>query len=516
MDVNLLPDICLEITGWLSPSDVGRLSQCSKAFHRKWEPFLLFTLASRQKLMFYGCSRGEGWAIDKAMSYGHYPCYEDLETAIEYILRYDAAPFAEYLLSREHFRQWLAVFDPLEGPGYKRTLQYRYSTRVPMFAAAMRMAESGETGIVDMLLTTRLDINQPLTVALESLEESVEGRCMISPVWAYVLADFTQRDQTGPFSASEGLQYLFHHGAVIQTTTQAAVTSERPPHSLLELFWTKNNGFASLLNKDLYAMTRVLIRKQAARGGVPAFLLWKDNVLGMDTGPLIQRMVPHPRLKPSLEQKQTIIRRWSAILDILLTPRNFELAFQDELSDVLFLFLMRVVRKLSCQDFREAFKGGPDMRVDNTAIHFDIFVPAPGLADDLDPVTIRKLIEKGADITWRPKWGQFKGQSILEAIAVTQTRGQDSMMALVRPSRLQSFVSTLLGLGAERVDTGTPNLRGRLGMRGHPRAWFRFVQRTVRGEQALLWCPTAAFLLGYRPPARRSDEAEEAQEGVVA
>ncbi|CAH0025990.1 unnamed protein product [Clonostachys rhizophaga] len=513
MNVDLLPEICLEISGWLAPSDVARLSQCSKEFHRKWEPILLFTLASRQKLMFYGCSRGEGWAVDKAMSYGHFPCYEDLETAIQYILRYDAAPFAEYLLSREPFRQLLAVFDPLQGPKYKRMLQYRYSTRVPMFAAAMRMAESGETGIVDMLLTTRLDINQPLTVALESLEESVEGRCMVSPVWAYVLADFPPRKQKGPFSASEGLQYLFHHGAVIQTTTQAPVTSERPPHSLLELFWTKNNGFGSLLNEDLYAMTRILIRKQAARGAVPAFLLWRDSILGLNPGPLFQRMVPHTRLKPSLEQKQTIIRRWSAILDILLTPRNFELAFQEELNYLLFLFLMRVMKKLASQDFREAFNNGPDMSFMSTPL--DIFIPAPGLDDELDPVTIRKLIEKGAEIRWRPTWGEYRGQSILEAIAVAQTQGlgQDSLLAIVRPSRQQSFVSTLLSLGAERVDTGTPNLRGRLGMRGHPRAWFRFVQQTVQEERALLWCPTAAFLLGYRPPARRSDEAEE---GVVA
>ncbi|CAI6082672.1 hypothetical protein V2G26_005526 [Clonostachys chloroleuca] len=513
MNVDLLPDICLEITGWLAPSDVARLTQCSKAWHRKWEPLLLFTLASRQKLMFYGCSRGQGWAVDKAMSYGHFPCYEDLETAIQYILRYDAAPFAEYLLSREPFRQLLAVFDPLQGPKFKRMLQYRYSTRVPMFAAAMRMAESGETGIVDMLLTTRLDINQPLIVALESLEESVEGRCMVSPVWAYVLADFPMRKHKGPFSASEGLQYLFHHGAVIQTTTQAPSTSERPAHSLLELFWTRNNGFRSLLNDDLYAMTRILIRKQAARGAVPAFLLWRDNILGLNPGPLFQRMVPHTRLKPSLEQKQSIIRRWSAILDILLTPRNFELPFQEELNHLLFLFLMRVVKKLAGQDFREAFKNGPDMSYMSTPL--DIFIPAPGLDDELDPITIRKLIEKGADIRWRPTWGEYRGQSILEAIAVNQTQGQgqDSLMAIVRPSRQQSFVSTLLGLGAERVDTGTPNLRGRLGMRGHPRAWFRFVQRTVQEDRALLWCPTAAFLLGYRPPARRSDEAEE---GVAA
>ncbi|CAH0055311.1 unnamed protein product [Clonostachys solani] len=510
MNVDLLPDICLEISSWLSLREVARLGECSKAYHRKWEPFLLATPASRQKLMFYGVSHGERWALAKAISYGRFPTYEDLEYAVEYILEQDAAAFAEFLVTYEPFRQLLTVFDPLTAPPYKRNLQVSYRNHLPMLSAAMRMAQTGETGIVDMLLTSRLGINRPLVADLQVLEESVEGHYMITPVWAYVLADFSERQQTGPLSASEGLQYLFHHGAVIRATTQLRMKSEKPPPSLLEMFWAKNNGFATLLNDDLYGMIRILIRKQAVRGAVHSFLLWKDNVSGLDPGFLVQRMVPHPRLVPSPEQKQVIVHRWNAILDLLLTPRNVDIGFQEELNDMLFLFLMNVVKKAASEDFREAQNKAPDTHLIASAI--DMFGPGPGLPEELDPVTIRKLIEKGADIRWRPPWGEYKGRSILEAIAITQTQHHDYLLANVRPTRQHSFVNTLLGLGAERVDTTTPNLRGRLGMRGHPRGWFRFVQGKVREEDALLWCPTAGFLLGYRPAAMPLGEAEE---GVV-
>ncbi|VUC22176.1 unnamed protein product [Clonostachys rosea] len=512
MDVNLQEDICLELSSWLPLSDIGRLAQCSKAFYRKWEPYMTATLASRQKLMHYGCSEGDTRAIDKAISCGYLPTYEDLEYAVEYIIKSNAAPFAESLVTREPFRQLLTVFDPLAKPGNEPKTQLRAVrfSAVPMFAAATLMAESGHPGILDMFLTSRLDINQQFSVKLWSYEYDQGPGQMITPVWLYVLINVANRVQTGALSASEGLQYMFHHGAVIETTTQTPVQTEQARPSLLELFWKKNNGFELLLDDELYAITRILVRKQAARGGVPAFLLRKEGTaMPTSMSAMLQmQMTQHAPFVPSPEQKQTIIARWNAVLDLLLTPRNFELTFQEDLSCLLYYFLLGVMKKNADQDFREAVAHVPQLQM--MASTFDMFISPPGFADEMDPVTIRKLIEKGADINWRPTWSQFKGRTVMEAVCLLQVEGPDLRAVPAQLDRQRSFANTLLGLGAERVDESSENLGGRLGMNEFHREVFRYVQGSVPEEQALLWCPSAGFLLGYRPEAAGANEAEAA------
>ncbi|CAH0046545.1 unnamed protein product [Clonostachys solani] len=340
---------------------------------------------------------------------------------------------------------------------------------ISVLAAAHNLADSGLPEMIDLSLEAHENIN--MTVVSQLDLPGPRQWYMMNAVMAYVLRVDCDRDQkAGILSPSEGLQYLFHKGA-LAIHTHAGHLGGYPTHSLLWLFWHKWDRLEGLLNNEVHAILRILARKKAAWGLLLGFLS------SIRTGR------NNTRLIKNTEQHNIITSRWSSLLDLVLIERNCFLVLKDEMNNLLFRLLLYTMEQIVKLDLALS-----DITPGTVSPDTDCSTA------ECEVITIQKLINKGADIKWTPTWGEYKGHSILDWIARWYIRHESLHMPTVQYNQQRSFVNTLVRLGAERPDDLLSGLLSEPDI-AYER-WARFVFGEVPEEEVLLWNSRAAPLLG--------------------
>ncbi|VUC32723.1 unnamed protein product [Clonostachys rosea] len=365
---------------------------------------------------------------------------------------------------------------------------------VSILAAAQSLADSGLTDMIDLSLEAHENINTTIVAELD-----LHGKrhwYMVNAVMAYVFrVDFNRAQQDGVLSPSEGLQYLIHKGALFTHTNPSHIAGY-PTKSILLLFWNKWNGLYGLLQDEVYAMLRILARKKAAPGTLLGFLC------SIRSDAARQRKLPtqHERIRLSVitEYHNIVTSRWRSLLDLLLVERNCCLIFQDELNNLLFNHLVHTMKLIVDLDIKLTHES-------NT-----LESPVSDCSTaECEVLIIQKLINKGADIRWKPTWGEYKGHSILDWIARSCIRNHGILQhPAIELNQQRSFVNTLIRLGAERPDDALSHI---LSVEGNKfERWARFVFGEVPEEEVLLWNSKAGLLFEGDSVATRPEAVEQA------
>ncbi|CAH0046056.1 unnamed protein product [Clonostachys solani] len=343
----------------------------------------------------------------------------------------------EFLLRAYYGYDWLRLmlFVPPVIPKLTRT-----TTEWLVLIAAHQMASSGSTKMIDVLLEAQIDISKDTTEigfpfgrrTIDALTEEwlIDPKWLtgVDAVYVYVLSvDCTKPTQPGALSASQGLEYLFQKGASLGKTLfwgpeGLSIGCIRP---LYWYAWRKWDCERGLLHDEAFSMLKILLRK----GAVKAMLKDCLTVCKCTRSPTQSAL--------TLSQRQVILARWAVLLDIMTIEYSIHPHYTPGLSRMLSHLLRSIVK--------EAL----DLDLDSPEINTPHLLVARlnrGIINIRHALTIRKLIEKGANLRCTAVWGG-KPESILEAVSSSfkQNLKPDTM----RYKLQRSFVRGLITLGAK-------------------------------------------------------------------
>ncbi|KAM5349540.1 hypothetical protein ACJ41O_006045 [Fusarium nematophilum] len=555
---SLPPELFSPILASWSVEEISRLMQCNRRLHKSLDPYLFSLPTSASRLMRWGCVHGEKWAVKKALSYGadvtvveisspnsknhkagrfllesgacldvrihtnqalalheslfdtwdtrliqqcidhrvedHIPNFQTgLDEALlrsvkcqngfdkcKYWLGLGANPTA--LVGKWHWNAEsplaIAVLTrtvPLIQLLLSRTTDLHVSIpgvpprdqrvwndpvhpwkAVPMIAAARRMATDGDTTAMELLLQAGGDINTKAESHLEGFNtRGAEMPRTITPLHTFVL---TADMDNMKFPASQGVKFFLERGAeMAPSRSPGGDLCPRMPVGVVSKLWEKFDGVQCLLNDEIYAVLKLLIRHGGAKRAVSHFLLRQT----------FRGSAPVPP-----EVYDVVVDRWRIVLDLLLDgDESFEHCLSQHIDELFFEFVLRIMSAITwsnnCYDE----------------------------INDSHPVTLQKLLDKGADIRAKSK---EQGKDILSVLHDTFGPGSPSSYPWFgnpkasRLARARSFMSTLVTLGARPIT--------RHSQEGHERIyaesekWLRALRSSV-AEEKLLWMPTAGFLL---------------------
>ncbi|KAF7544169.1 hypothetical protein G7Z17_g10164 [Cylindrodendrum hubeiense] len=404
----------------------------------------------------------------------------DRKSALALAILSDSVPLVRMLLSRSP-----PVRIRTRGMLYAENgVEYEPSCpwdAVPMLAAARVMGIHGETTMMDILLESGGDINLAVKSHLLGIWDMYDFQwpCPLTPLLMYVLTINWRADIV--LLPSRGVSILFERGVTMEKPEFYTGDNRREPFPLWMLFWRKWRGIRCLCNDEMYAVLKLLIQHGAAKGAVAKFLLPPD-------GPLTE---PRSYLKVfalNTEDYHIVMGRWRSLLDLILVDENFEDSLAGEIDGLLYEFLTRTMK---------------------SNLHETIHLPEPCLAtilfqfiEESHPVTIQKLLEKGANINAKPKNDRYLQKGILEHLDMVHGEAHQSVSPHgvdyrnpLQLKRQRSFVSMLVGLGAEPPEDWIEHwsLEKQAKNDTTYQLWLRALRGEVLEDERFLWNPSAEF-----------------------
>ncbi|KAK7212090.1 hypothetical protein V2G26_019268 [Clonostachys chloroleuca] len=309
--------------------------------------------------------------------------------------------------------------------------------------AAHQMASSRSTKMMDVLLEAQIDIGKDTAeisfpfgrrtrdTMTEGWVIDPKGLTGVDAVFVYVLAvDCTKPFEPGALSASQGLQYLFQKGASLGDTIfwRPEDLSEGCIRPLYWYAWRKWDCERGLLHDEAFSMLKILLRKGAVKSVLKHYLTVCKCTCSSTQSAL------------TLSQRQVILARWAALVDIMTI--GFHPHDTPRLSRMLSHLLQSIV------------KDALDLDLDSLEINTPHLLLARlnrGIINMRHVLTIRKLIEKGANLRCTALWGG-KVESMLEVVSSSFKR--DLKPDSIRYKLQRSFVRGLVKLGAKPLEDG--------------------------------------------------------------
>lgn len=458
-----------------------------------------------------------------------------------------SVPLTQFFLSRKPDLSSPSVDLPYSPPRLHLCPSYPWKG-LPMLAAARHMAAHGTVEMMNLCLDAGGDINQ-------SVESFMNGFCKgpltgwtypVTPLMTFLLSvDFTLADEDTKLSPHQGLQYLIDKGATVEVSWPDSRTSElRPLEPLPKLLWTRWDGMRSLVNTEIYAMLETLIQLDTVKGHVYSFLIPSDTFPpfmlppymtppdGAQVQPCCETHDParepwyqrcfiwngitnrgaatrweakewaeslgaaRVRKVPLCGDDYALAAdRWRKLLDLVLRDDHFDDGLARNIDDLFFELLMKLM--------------GSALQIQLAVPNLCWTEPISQHFDESHPVTIQKLLEKGADIKANSsKDNRYFHSTILEAIAIAHSPEHATVLGddwryfknKVQIPKQRSFVSMLVSLGAEpplralEENKYTLNDRYRVDTPLHIR-WLSALRGDVVEEERLLWNPTSSFLI---------------------
>lgn len=355
---------------------------------------------------------------------------------------------------------------------------------IPILAAARYMATHGKTDMLEMIIEAGGDINASVEGYMEGYDGPLvrlRGVPTISPLYTY-LYSVNPCDETisTTLKPSRGIEILYDKGVKhIEVDWNLTNLTFNHPCPLIMLCWARWGGFKCLLSGEAYDMLKVLVQKGAAKHAV---------------GQLLVPPTGWPRKQPRTDGKGSpytpaeydlIMCRWSSLLKLMLVDDNFSDG-RDGISYVLYEFLDGI-----CWRFLEATIELPEPCPPEMLYQY---------IDESHPVTIRELLQAGADINWVAS--EPRKMTILETIAYrsskhhyTTPEGERCYTYPLQIKRQRSFASMLVKLGARppqacfdqsEKDREDPEYQ----------KWLHSLRGDIPDEDTVLWNPKAGILLG--------------------